>query len=411
MNPSAPRQSAARQRILETAERLFYAEGVRAVGIDRIIAEADVAKMTLYNHFPSKDDLILAVLEYREKKFDALFEKWMKKHTKAGMDRLEAFFAALKDWFRSSGFRGCMFINSFAELADADHAASQFAAQHKERFHEVLKQIITECAGAKSANATTPAISLLVEGAIVTAVMKQSPKPADVAKEAAPDAAIPRPGLKLRKGHVGIVVTDPQNDFLSPQGVTWGVVGENVTENRTVENIGRLFSLAKKRDIPLFISPHYYFPHDHKWEFEGALERLMHDIKMFDRPAPLDTTGFDGSGADWVEQYKPLINDGETIICSPHKVYGPQSNDLVLQLRKRGIEQVILAGMSANLCVESHLRELLEQGFEVAVVGDATAAAQIPGFDGYEAAITNFRFLASDLWSTGEAIERLAEIA
>lgn len=225
-----------------------------------------------------------------------------------------------------------------------------------------------------------------------------------------PDAAIPRPGLKLRRGHVGIVVTDPQNDFLSPEGVTWGVVGQNVTENRTVENIGQLFSLAKELDIPLFISPHYYFPHDHRWEFEGALEQLMHDIRMFERPGPLDTTDFEGSGADWLEQYKPFINDGQTIVCSPHKVFGPETNDLVLQLRKQGIDQVILAGMSANLCVESHLRELLEQGFEVAVVGDATAAAQIPGYDGYEAAITNFRFLASDLWSTGEAVERLAEL-
>ena len=225
-----------------------------------------------------------------------------------------------------------------------------------------------------------------------------------------PDAAIPRPSLKLRRGHVGIVVTDPQNDFLSPEGVTWGVVGKNVTENRTVENIGQLFSLAKELDIPLFISPHYYFAHDHRWEFEGALEQLMHDISMFERPGPLDTTNFDGSGADWLEQYKPFINDGQTIVCSPHKVFGPETNDLVLQLRKQGIDQVILAGMSANLCVESHLRELLEQGFEVAVVGDATAAAQIPGYDGYEAAITNFRFLASDLWSTSEAVERLAEL-
>jgi nicotinamidase-related amidase len=222
-----------------------------------------------------------------------------------------------------------------------------------------------------------------------------------------PDAAIPRPGLRLRKGHVGIVVTDPQVDFLSPQGVTWSVVGKNVTENRTVENIGQLFVAAKGQDIPLFISPHYYFPHDHGWEFEGALERLMHDLGMFDRPDPLDTTGLAGSGADWLEPYKPFIKDSRTIVCSPHKVFGPQSNDLVLQLRKRRIEQVILAGMSANLCVESHLRELLEQGFEVAVVGDATAAAQVPGFDGYAAAITNFRFLASDLWSTDEAVQRL----
>ena len=223
------------------------------------------------------------------------------------------------------------------------------------------------------------------------------------------DAAIPRPGIQLRKGHVGVVVTDPQNDFLSPDGVTWGVVGANVTENGTVEHLGRLMALAKESNIPLFISPHYYYPHDHQWKFEGSLERLMHDIQMFDRPGPLNMQGFDRSGADWLEQYKPLINDGQTIVCSPHKVFGPQTNDLVLQLRKHRIEQVILAGMSANLCVESHLRHLLEEGFEVVVVGDATAAAQLPNYDGYEAAMLNFRFLASDVWSTAEAAEQLAE--
>tara|TARA_R110002095_G_scaffold187793_1_gene165047 strand:- start:420 stop:1151 length:732 start_codon:yes stop_codon:yes gene_type:complete len=225
-----------------------------------------------------------------------------------------------------------------------------------------------------------------------------------------PDAAIPRPGVELRKNKVAVVVTDPQNDFLSPEGVTWGVVGQNVTDNNTVENIGQLFASSKENGVPLFISPHYYYPQDHKWQFEGALERLMHDIKMFDRPNALDLNNFEGSGADWLEQYKPFINDGETVITSPHKVFGPESNDLALQLRKRGIAQVILAGMSANLCVESHLRELLEQGFEVAVVGDATAAAQIPGYDGYDAAMTNFRFLASDVWSANEATERLSAL-
>jgi nicotinamidase-related amidase len=225
-----------------------------------------------------------------------------------------------------------------------------------------------------------------------------------------PDAAIPRPGVELRKNNVAVVVTDPQNDFLSPEGVTWGVVGQNVTDNNTVENIGQLFASSKENDVPLFISPHYYYPQDHKWQFEGALEHLMHDIKMFDRPNALDLNNFEGSGADWLEQYKPFINDGETVVTSPHKIYGPESNDLALQLRKRGIDQVILAGMSANLCVESHLRELLEQGFEVAVVGDATAAAQIPGFDGYDAAMTNFRFLASDVWSANEATERLSAL-
>lgn len=222
-----------------------------------------------------------------------------------------------------------------------------------------------------------------------------------------PDAPLPRPGMKLRKGRVGIVVTDPQVDFLSPEGATWSVVGRSVTANRTVENIGQLFAASKGHDIPLFISPHYYYPHDHRWEFEGAGEHLMHDIRMFDRPGPLDTSGFVKSGADWLEVYKPFIQERRTVVCSPHKIYGPQSNDLVLQLRKLRIEQVILAGMSANLCVESHLRELVEQGFEVVVVADATAAPQVPGFDGYEAAITNFRFIASDVWSCDEAVQQL----
>ena len=185
MSKARTKQSDARQRIVETAERLFYAEGVRAVGIDRIIAEAEVAKMSLYKHFSSKDDLILAVLHYREEKFDGMFEKWMGRHVQEGMDRLEAFFAALKDWFQSSGFRGCMFINSCVELADTKHPASKFSAMHKERFHEMLKGIISETAGAKAAEEMTPAIALLVEGAIVTAVMEQSSRPADVARDAA----------------------------------------------------------------------------------------------------------------------------------------------------------------------------------------------------------------------------------
>ncbi len=205
-----------------------------------------------------------------------------------------------------------------------------------------------------------------------------------------------------------VVITDPQNDFLSPDGATWGMVGESVTENNTVENIESLFKAAKANDIPVFISPHYYYPTDHGWKFEGTLEKAMHQINMFDRPGPLDLEGFEGSGADWLERYKPYINDGETIVTSPHKVYGPETNDLVLQLRKRGIDKVILGGMSANLCTESHMRELLEQGFEVVVVKDATAAAITPELgDGYAAALTNYGFMANDVITTEEAVEVL----
>lgn len=222
------------------------------------------------------------------------------------------------------------------------------------------------------------------------------------------EPALPPSNMTLRSGEVALVVTDPQIDFLSPKGVTWGVVGESVQRNKTVENIGKLFRAAKAKDITVAVSPHYYYPTDHGWKFEGALEKLMHAIGMFDRKGPLNLDGFRESGADFMAEYKEFIEDGKTIITSPHKVYGPDSNDLGLQLRKRGVTQVILAGMSANLCVESHMRELLELGFEVAVVRDATAAAMLPEGDGYLAALTNFRYMANALWTTDEAVARIS---
>jgi nicotinamidase-related amidase len=222
------------------------------------------------------------------------------------------------------------------------------------------------------------------------------------------EAQLPVPGMEVDLARTAIVITDPQNDFLSPEGVTWGVVGESVTENNTVANLETLMKLAKESGVPMFVSPHYYYPTDHGWQFEGALEVLMHNIGMFDRKSALSLDGFEGSGADWLEIYKGYINDGETIVVSPHKVYGPETNDLVLQLRKRGIDKIILAGMSANLCTESHMRELQEQGFEVVVVSDATAAAKLPGLDGYASAITNFRFMASDVWTTEETVAAVA---
>lgn len=220
-------------------------------------------------------------------------------------------------------------------------------------------------------------------------------------------AGLPNPGMSFDPKRTAVVVTDPQNDFLSEKGVTWGVVGKSVVKNNTVENIESLFKAAKKSNVPVFVSPHYYYPTDHGWHFEGALEQLMHNIKMFDRKDALSLDGFNNSGADWLSRYHPYIKDGKTVITSPHKVYGPDTNDLVLQLRKRGIDKVILAGMSANLCVESHLRELLEQGFEVTVVKDATAGAQVPEGDGYEAALVNFRYLANAVVSTKDAVKAI----
>jgi nicotinamidase-related amidase len=222
-------------------------------------------------------------------------------------------------------------------------------------------------------------------------------------------AQLPDPGLEIDRQRTAVVITDPQNDFLSPEGVTWGLVGASVTANGTVENIETLMKTAKAEGLPVFISPHYYYPTDEGWKFGGAVETMMHGIGMFSRQGALTTEGLKGSGADWLERYKPIIEDGQTVVASPHKVYGPETNDLVLQLRKRGVDKVILGGMSANLCVESHLRGLLEQGFEVAVVKDATAAAQAPDLDGYAAALTNYRFLASTILTTEQAAKLMAD--
>ena len=221
-------------------------------------------------------------------------------------------------------------------------------------------------------------------------------------------AQLPDPGFTV-DNRTAIVITDPQNDFLSPEGVTWGVVGQNVTDNNTVENIEALFKVAKKRGIKVFVSPHYYYPHDHNWKIEGALEALMHKIGMFDRKDALSLENFDGSGADWLDRYKKYINDDNVIVTSPHKVYGPETNDLRLQLRKHGIDNIILGGMSANLCTESHMRALVESGFKVAVVKDATAAAIVPGYNGYEAAVTNFRMISSHVYTTKEAVKAVEE--
>lgn len=220
-------------------------------------------------------------------------------------------------------------------------------------------------------------------------------------------ASLPATNFAFRRSAAALVVVDPQNDFLTEAGVAWGLVGESVVENGTVGNIGRLFKAAKAAGIPVAISPHYYYPADHEWKFGGPGEHLMHDIGMFDRPGPLSLDGFEGSGADFLEEFKGDILDGRTIIASPHKVFGPESNDLVLQLRKHGASQVILAGMAANHCIESHLRELLEQGFEVVVVRDATAGPRTPEGDGYLAAIINFRFLANALWTTDQTLAAL----
>ena len=219
--------------------------------------------------------------------------------------------------------------------------------------------------------------------------------------------SLPDPGMRLDLRRTALVVIDPQIDFMSPKGAGWSIVGESVTEQRLVPNLIRLFEAAKQVGIPVVISPHYYYPHDHTWKFAAPVEILQHNLRMFDRRGPLTLDGFAGSGAEFMPEFKKFIDDGKTIVCSPHKLYSPQANDVVLQLGKQRVHQIILAGMAANLCVESHLRHFLELGFEVAVVRDAVAAAKVPEGDGYLAALINFRFIANGVWTTDETVKRL----
>jgi nicotinamidase-related amidase len=214
--------------------------------------------------------------------------------------------------------------------------------------------------------------------------------------------------MNINKNDTAVVFIDPQNEVLSEKGLAWNSVGQSVTENKTVENMERIFKAAKETGYEVFISPHYFFPTDSGWKFNGPLETDEADNRMFARSGRLSLDGFSGSGADWLEPFKPYINDGKTVVVSPHRVFGPQTNDLVLQLRKRRIAKVILGGMLANMCVESHLRDLLEQGFEVAVARDATAAPRHPEWGyGYTAALINFKFLAHWVPTTDDVLKAM----
>ena len=211
--------------------------------------------------------------------------------------------------------------------------------------------------------------------------------------------------LQIGRGETAVVMIDPQNDVLSEKGLAWPLLHESLRENNTIENMERIFRSAKAHGFDVFISPHCFYPTDKGWKFNGPLETDEANSGMFARKGMLNLDGFVGSGADWLERFKPYIQDGKTIVVAPHRVFGPETNDLVLQLRKRRMGKVILGGMLANMCVESHLRELLEQGFEVAVVKDATAAPKHPQWGyGYTAALINYAYLAHAVWTTDEAV-------
>lgn len=174
----------ARDRILAAASDLFYREGVQNVGIDRIIAESGVAKMSLYNHFKSKDALIAAWLQQRDENWHTWFVPRVEALAIEPRDRLLAIFDVLKEWFEQPDFRGCAFINSSVELVDPNHPGYQVAVEHQRTILSYLLNLL-KAAELPDPEGLAQQLLILIEGAIVVAMMQQNAAVAMQAKRTA----------------------------------------------------------------------------------------------------------------------------------------------------------------------------------------------------------------------------------
>jgi len=163
----------ARQRVLWTAGRLFYQEGIRATGIDRVIAESGVTKVTFYRHFASKSELVKAYLAHRHERWMRWFQGALVRHASAG--GLATLSAALGEWLRDEGFRGCAFLNSVSELGEALPEVVAITRQHKA---DMTKAIATLLPASRRRASLARAAALAVDGAIVQAQFEASPKAA-----------------------------------------------------------------------------------------------------------------------------------------------------------------------------------------------------------------------------------------
>ena len=170
---------------------------------------------------------------------------------------------------------------------------------------------------------------------------------------------------KIDKSQTALVIVDPQNDFLSEGGAVWDLVGEDVVKNNVVENLVKLRNAATEAGIPIFYSPHYYTEYEYEnWKHPNHIDEIMFDRKMFLK-------------GTWGAEFHPdLQPDENTFVLSPHKgLSNFWTGDINIQLRQQDIQNIILAGMSSNLCVESHLRDAIENSYDVIAIKDATAGA------------------------------------
>ncbi len=170
-----PSPVSARDRILATAHDLFYRDGIRATGVDRLIAESGVTKVTFYRHFPSKDDLVRAFLDFRHARWMAWFVDALERRGAAGTPSdgsgLLLLADVLQEWCETPGFRGCAFINTVVELADALPGTAGVARAHKEEMTEVIAQLLPD---GPDRQALAQGAALAFDGAIVRAQMAAS---------------------------------------------------------------------------------------------------------------------------------------------------------------------------------------------------------------------------------------------
>ncbi|WFS26302.1 TetR/AcrR family transcriptional regulator [Rhizobium rhododendri] len=170
--PSQAATSDKRQHIIETAYALFKSGGFHATGIDRIIADADVAKMTMYRHFPSKDGLIVEVLRYRTDRFNRQLDDLAEKVV-TPCEKIATVFDWYERWFRSPEFHGCLFAHALAEFGNAGHPVFQAVAGHKDGLRQRLQDILEAEMPADRAESAATALFMLLEGATLLAQMGQ----------------------------------------------------------------------------------------------------------------------------------------------------------------------------------------------------------------------------------------------
>jgi nicotinamidase-related amidase len=217
--------------------------------------------------------------------------------------------------------------------------------------------------------------------------------------------------MEISGDRTALVLVDIQNDFLIEGGRYYVLIEELMKKTDVNGNIEALLKAAKEHGYPVFMSPHYFFPHDHKGQTGlSPMEDLALHAGVTHRESPLHMNDVPGGGADVPDRFRKYMEDENTVVVSRHITYAP-TNDLAYMLRRRKIEKVIMAGPVANLCLEDHMRNLIRDGFETVMVRDAVAAAANEEGSGLDAAMINWRFMANAVWTTEETVRRMAEAA